>query len=127
MHAIDSQLLLRLVARDNPRQAAAADIFVEPGAWVSLLTLTETIGVLASVYGRSAAELSVALEMLLAHRSLTIQDSDVVTEALGLFRSRPALAFSDCLILQVARKTGHLPLGTFNVAFAGLEGALKLL
>jgi hypothetical protein len=28
--------------------------------------------------------------------------------------NRPALGFSDCLILEIARKAGHLPLGTFD-------------
>jgi hypothetical protein len=37
-----------------------------------------------------------------------------VAAALDLFRARPALGFSDCLVLQLARKAGHLPLGTFD-------------
>jgi len=31
-----------------------------------------------------------------------------------LFRSRPALGFTDCLILESARRAGHLPMGTFD-------------
>ena len=33
----------------------------------------------------------------------------VVVAALELFRGRPSLGFSDCLMLQLARKAGHLP------------------
>jgi predicted nucleic acid-binding protein len=36
------------------------------------------------------------------------------------------LGFSDCLILQLARKAGHLPLGTFDRGLSKLEGAQKL-
>jgi predicted nucleic acid-binding protein len=55
-----------------------------------------------------------------------IQDSDVVAAALQHLRKRPALGFSDCLILEVARKAGHLPLGTFDGDLGKLEGAQKL-
>jgi predicted nucleic-acid-binding protein len=51
--------------------------------------------------------------MLLNHKDLTIQDAEAVTNALAHFRRRPALDFSDCLVLEIARKSGHLPLGTF--------------
>jgi predicted nucleic acid-binding protein len=45
---------------------------------------------------------------------LTIQDADVVTNALEHFRKRPALVFSDCLVLEIARNSGHLPLDTLD-------------
>ena len=57
---------------------------------------------------------------------LTLQDSDVVAAALTLFRSEPVLGFSDCLILQLARKAGHLPLGTFDRNLGKIDGAQKL-
>jgi predicted nucleic-acid-binding protein len=64
--------------------------------------------------------------MLLNHQDLSVQDADVVAAALGHFRKRPALGFSDCLILEVARKAGHLPLGTFDRELGNLAGAQKL-
>jgi predicted nucleic acid-binding protein len=45
---------------------------------------------------------------------------------LTLFRSEPVLGFSDCLILQLARKAGHLPLGTFDRNIGKIDGAQKL-
>jgi predicted nucleic acid-binding protein len=50
----------------------------------------------------------------------------VVASALEAFRKRPALGFSDCLMLEVARKAGHLPLGTFDRNLGKLEGAERL-
>jgi predicted nucleic-acid-binding protein len=126
MRAVDTNVLVRLITRDDVRQAASADIFVEKGAWVSVLALAEATWVLAAVYERSSAELVIAIEMLLNHKDLTLQDSDVVVAALDLFRSRPALGFSDCLMLQLARKAGHLPLGTFDRALGKIEGTQKL-
>jgi len=60
------------------------------------------------------------VEMLLDHARLTIQDADVVEAALEHYRARPALGFSDCLVLEMARKAGHLPLGTFDKALGRL-------
>ena len=57
---------------------------------------------------------------------LTLQDSEAVASAVASFRRRPALGFSDCLVLEVARKAGHLPLGTFDRAFSKLAGVERL-
>ena len=78
------------------------------------------------MYQQNAAGLATAVEMLLNHKDLTLQDSDAVAAALDLFRSRPALGFSDCLMLQLARKAGHLPLGTFDRDLGKIEGTQKL-
>jgi len=126
MRAVDTNVLVRLMTRDDARQAAAADVFVENGAWVSILVLAETIWVLEAVYERTAASLVTAIEMLLDHKDLTLQDSDAVAAALELFRTHPALGFSDCLMLQLARRAGHLPLGTFDRGLGKIDGAHKL-
>jgi len=47
--------------------------------------------------------LTVAVEMLLNHRELSVQDSDVVAEALENFRKRTTVDFSDCLVLGIAK------------------------
>jgi len=125
MRAVDTNVLVRLITRDDARQAASADAFIRKGAWVSLLALTEAVWVLAAVYERKAAGLVIAIEMLLNHEHLVLQDSHAVEAALDLFRSRPSLGFSDCLMLQVARKAGHLPLGTFDRGLGKMEGAQK--
>jgi predicted nucleic acid-binding protein len=57
---------------------------------------------------------------------LTVQDPDAVAAALAVFRTRPSLGFSDCLLLEMARHAGHLPLGTFDRALSKLDGAAKL-
>lgn len=126
MRAIDTNVLVRLITRDDSRQAASADAFIEKGAWVPVLALVEAMWVLAAVYDRSATDLIIALEMLLNHKDLVLQDSEVVTAALDLFRSKPALGFSDCMMLQFARKAGHLPLGTFDRSLARIEGTQRL-
>jgi predicted nucleic-acid-binding protein len=64
--------------------------------------------------------------MLLNSQNLTIQDADVVSAALETFRQKPAIGFSDCLQLEIARKAGHLPLGTLDRALGKVEGAETL-
>ena len=126
MRAIETNVLVRLIARDDSRQAASAEAFIEQGAWVSVLALAETTWVLNTVYGLSSKELAKAIEMLLNHRDLTLQDPETVAAALEIFRAKPTLGFSDCLMLELARKAGHLPLGTFDRNLARAEGAQKL-
>ena len=43
-----------------------------------------------------------------------------------LIETMTALGFSDCLVLETARKAGHLPLGTFDRNLARLDGAQRL-
>ena len=126
MLAVDTNVLVRLLARDDAKQAGAADQWVAKGAWVSHLVLAETIWVLDGVYARTPAQLATAIELLLAHETLVLQDADTVGAALTHFRAKPALGFSDCLVLEIARRAGHLPLATFDRALAKLSGVQKL-
>jgi predicted nucleic-acid-binding protein len=126
MRAVDTNVLVRLIARDDSRQAASAENFIEKGAWVSVLALAEAAWVLSTVYELNSVDLASAISMLLDHRDLALQDPDAVTAALELFRAKPALGFSDCLMLQLARKAGHLPLGTSDRNLARVEGTQKL-
>jgi predicted nucleic acid-binding protein len=64
--------------------------------------------------------------MLLDHEHLTVQDEDTVVAALDTLRSYPAVGFSDCLLLALARRAGHLPLGTFDRTLAKVEGAVRI-
>jgi predicted nucleic-acid-binding protein len=126
MRAIDTNVLVRLVTRDDARQVVAAEDFVAPGGWVSCLVLAEAVWVLSAVYDLAPGEIATAVQMLLNHKDLTIQDADAVAAALADYRRRPRLGFSDCLVLEVARKAGHLPLGAFDRELGKLEGAQKL-
>ncbi len=125
MRAIDTNLLVRLLLRDDAAQVEAAEAFIESGAWISHVVLAEAMWVIRRSHRDDAAIIR-AVEMLLRHEHFTIQEPDVVVEALVEYRRRPALRFSDCLILATARNAGHLPLGTFDKALATLEGTIRL-
>jgi len=126
MRAIDTNVLVRLIVRDDPLQADAAEDFVQNGAWVSVLVLAEATWVLSSVYEMTPKDLAKVIDMLLQHRQLALQDAATVAGALELFRARPALGFSDCLVLQWARDAGNVPLCTFDRNLAKVAGAEML-
>jgi len=126
MRAVDTNVLVRLITRDDPRQTTSAETFVASGAWVSTLALAEAVWVLASVYELNAEDQARAIGMLLDHRQLVLHDRESVAAALRLFQTKPSLGFSDCLMLEMARKAGHLPLGTFDRDLGKIEGAQKL-
>jgi predicted nucleic-acid-binding protein len=126
MRAIDTNVLVRLITRDDPQQVAAAEAFAAKGAWVSHLVLAEMTWVLAAVYDLGAPEIARAIEMLLDHENLALQEPEVVSNALEHFRKKPLLGFSDCLLLEVARRAGHLPLGTFDRDLGKVHGTERL-
>ena len=126
MRAVDTNVVVRLIVRDDTEQAEVAEKFISGGAWVSHLVLAETTWVLDAVYERTSEQIAAAVDMLLNHETLTLQDADVVTSALEQFRKRPAVGFSDSLVLETARRAGHLPLGTFDRDLAKLDGAERL-
>ncbi len=126
MRAVDTNVLVRLLVRDEPAQVAAAEAFVAHGAWVSHLVLMEASWVLDTIYGVSPAKLAAGLELLLDHDRLAVQGAEVVRAALAHYRKHTKLGFSDCLILEVARHAGHGPLGTFDRQLGKLPGAQRL-
>ena len=123
MRAVDTNVLVRLLVRDDARQAAAADRYISNGAWVSKVVLVEAVWVMGTTLGLDPVALARAIQMVLEHEHLTLEDSDTVAAALAQFRKHPGLGFGDCLILEIARKAGHLPLGTFDRRLAKLDGA----
>lgn len=126
MRAIDTNVLVRLMIRDDDAQVAAAEKFASGGAWVSLIVLAETFWVLRAAFNFRPAALADALDVLLEHETITLQDADLVRLALSRFRKNPAVGFADCLILESAQKAGCLPLGTFDRALGKLEGAVRI-
>jgi predicted nucleic-acid-binding protein len=127
MRAVDTNVIVRLTTRDDRAQVAAAEEFIaERGAWVSHLVLLEVTWVLGSVYEFERPRIAMAIEMLLDQEHLVVQDPDIVTAAVKLYREGLGSDFADCMILEVARGAGHLPLATFDRKLAKAEGAHRL-
>ena len=126
MRAVDTNVLVRLMTRDDAKQVAVAEAFVAQGAWVSHLVVAEATWVLASVYERGPEAIATAVEMLLSHEHLTLQDTETIAAAVAQFRQHSRVGFSDCLMVEVARRAGHTPLGTFDRHLGKIDGAQRL-
>ncbi|MGQ0532258.1 MAG: PIN domain-containing protein [Caulobacteraceae bacterium] len=126
VRAIDTNVLVRVIARDDRRQTDAAVRAIANGAWVSNVVLAEATWVLKTYFGRSRDEIADIVEVLLNHDTIVLQDTDAAKEALTAFRTQKGVSFSDCLILEIARKAQHTPLCTFDRDLSKLEGVEQL-
>lgn len=122
MRAADTNVLVRVIARDDAAQVSLADAFVSQGAWVSLLVLQEAIWVLERAYELGRREQGVIINMLLQHKTIVLESPEMVAAALASFRGNPRIGFSDALILEAARREGHLPVATFDKRFGKVKG-----
>ena len=111
MIGLDTNVLVRYLAQDDRAQSAAATSVIEkqctaeaPG-FVGLVVLAEVIWVSESSYGASRAEVAEIVKRVLSIRQLTVQDAEVVWQALRQFESGRA-DFADCLILRSAEAAG---------------------
>jgi predicted nucleic-acid-binding protein len=126
MRAADTNIVVRLLVRDDARQFEQAKAFVSGGAWVSHVVLAEAAWVLDTLYRLEPEEIAQGIDMLLNQRDIALEDHQTVAAALRAFRARPRVGFNDCLILEIARKAGHLPLGTFDRELAKADGTQRV-
>ncbi len=128
MRAVDTNVLVRALTGDDRIQSPAAIAFIQADGpvWVSHAVLMETVWVLESVYDQGKPQLVEALIRIQDNRDIALEEPAVVRAALALYQSKGKPNFEDCLILEIARKAGHLPLATFDKALGKIEGT-KLL
>jgi len=125
MQAVDTNLLVRALTCADPRQSPVAETFIRNQApvWVSHVVLVETIWVLESVYGCGKPQLIEAMTRIIDNKDLFLEEPAIVRAALALYQTEKKVHFEDCMMLEIARKAGHLPLATFDKALGKLEGA----
>jgi predicted nucleic-acid-binding protein len=114
MIGLDTNVLVRYLAQDEPRQAAAATRLIEkelkvraPG-FISLLVLAELCWVLKRLYSATPAEVKGTVEDLLRMPQLQLEGREIVQAALAGAKAGKGLksGFVDALIAQVARAHG---------------------
>lgn len=131
MIGVDTNVLVRYLAQDDPKQSGAATRFIEGklaadnAGFISLVTLCETAWVLADLYGADRKGIRDVIERLLATRQLAIEQADVVWKALRAWEGAAA-DFSDALIGEIAAVHGCAKTVTFDRAAAKLP-AFELL
>lgn len=127
MVGIDTNVLVRYLTQDEPKQSAIATRFIEgrlsadnPG-FVSMVTLCEIAWVLAESYGADRKRIRDTVEGLLATKQLVIERAELVWKALRAWEGVPA-DFSDALIGQLAIAHGGEKTVTFDRTAARLPG-----
>lgn len=115
MRAVDTNVVVRLVVGDDDAQRRKVLVMLDKHeCWMSHVVLHEVVWVVSSVYGYGHDAVMGVIERLLVHEKLVVEEPLVVQAALSLFKSKPAMGFNDCLVLEVARARGHLPFVTFD-------------
>ena len=127
MIGIDTNVLVRYLAQDDPKQSAVATRFIEgrlsvenPG-FVSTVTLCEVAWVLAESYGADRKRIREIIEGLLSTKQIVIERAELVWKALRAWEGVPA-DFSDALIGQLAIAHGGEKTVTFDRTAAKLPG-----
>lgn len=102
MIAIDTNVLVRLLVRDDDDQLARARAMLADGpVFVSLVCLLETAWVLRSGYGVTAPSFKLAFERLLEAAEINVEARESVSWALS--RSANGADLADMLLVVAGR------------------------
>lgn len=127
--AIDTNVLVRLLVRDDEAQFRAATALVEEAAktgqpiLILLCALLETEWVLRSRFRLDKPTIASAFTQLLESREVVFEHEATVEECLYLWAQHPTADFADCLLLARATQMGRVPFMTFDAGAARLPGA----
>ena len=93
MTAVDTNVVVRLLTGDDPRQAAAArSMFASGPVWIAKTVLLETGWVLRSLYGFDESAIRTAFTKLLGLKNVHVEDESAWAAALELTASGIELA-----------------------------------
>ena len=126
MIALDTNVLLRLIVREDEEQAEAAEKLLrrltleEPG-FVCREVLVELVRVLERYYRFERDEIATVLNELVVVAAVEIECASDVAEATGGYR-RGGADFADRMIAAAARRAGAVSLYTFDRKAARLPG-----
>ena len=111
MFALDTNVIVRYIAQDDPAQSAAAtrifeDIISDKNhGFITSIALCETLWVLSRAYGQPREKLVEVIEALLKADNLELEHRDLVWNAKEDFRNGNA-DFSDYLIARIGKAQG---------------------
>lgn len=130
MIALDTNVIVRFLVRDDRRQAEAArallkSLTAECPGFVGREVAVELVCVLERAYRISRQRVAAVLEELVATAELVIEAGDDVAQAASRYRAS-GTGFSDLMVLAAARRSGAHPVYTFDRKAARLEGVTLL-
>ncbi|MBO0750031.1 MAG: type II toxin-antitoxin system VapC family toxin [Porphyrobacter sp.] len=111
MRAIDTNVLVRFLAGDDPQQSAKARKIIEDGeVYVAVTVFLEAEWVLRSTYGFSPVQICSIFEAFAGLPGVTVEDPDLLALAIAL--ARDGLDFADAL--HLGRAQGCTAFVTFD-------------
>lgn len=130
MIALDTNVLVRYLVRDDLKQFEAAralleSLTVECPGYICREVIVELVWVLERSYGYSCDQVATILEELATSEDLVVEMSDEVSWAAFLYR-RGEAGFSDLMIMSAAKRAGAHSLYTLDRKLSRLEGAVLL-
>ena len=126
MIGLDTNVLVRYIMQDDPKQARKATKLVEsltptePG-FVTLVTVVELFWVLSSAFELSRGQIVEAFDGMIRAKQLVVEQRDQVVRALRAYGSSSA-DFADCLIERTATAAGCDKVMTFDVGASKQAG-----
>ena len=124
MIALDTNVILRCLLRDDPNQAKKAKALVgrlardDERAYVSDVVLCEVVWVLRSAYGFGRSQIGAVLRQLIAARQLAFDSTDRLLRAIRAFDTGKG-DFADYVIREHGRDAGCEGVRTFDEALLG--------
>jgi len=127
MIGLDTNILVRYLAQDDPVQSPKAREIIErrltekdPG-FVSIVAMVETVWVLDRAYGLASQEIAAAIERMLQVDVLIVEnEQEVFTAMVALKRGQGS--FADALIGALGTRAGCARTLTFDRKALGLPG-----
>ena len=122
MIGLDTNVLVRYVMQDDPRQSPRATSLIEalsadePG-FVPVVALVELVWVLAGSYALDRTQIATVLDTVLRSKELVVDRADLVTQALHRYSTAGA-DFADALIERIAAAAGCSATMTFDAGAA---------
>jgi predicted nucleic-acid-binding protein len=130
MIGLDTNVLVRYFAQDDPVQCAAAGEIIEgltadsPG-FISKVALIEAVWVLSSAYKLSKALILTVIEGMLRSEFMVVEDAAELSAALEVFRTG-SCDFADAVIALSCRRAGCGRTVTFDRRAAAGAGMALL-
>jgi predicted nucleic-acid-binding protein len=127
MIGIDTNVIIRLLVRDDDAQVRAAERFIathcspENPGFVSVVVIVETAWALRRFYLYDRSQIANALVSLLNVAELEIESAEAVRSAVTDFETSAA-GFVDCLVARTNVSTGCKYTVTFDRKAAKLAG-----
>ena len=130
MIALDTNIIIRYLVRDDVKQSEAARALLEsltaerPG-YVCREVAVEVVWVLKRAYGYSRAQIAAILKELLITETLVFEVADDIAHAAFRYSEGEA-EFSDLMIMAAARRAGIRSLHTLDQKLSRFEDAVLL-